>query len=168
MRWLTSANRSASYFQLERSIDNINYVPVGQLSRQGEQQNANYSFNDNIAGYNERLIYYRLRIVDINGNTTFSKIVAVSANLSNSPTFAVAPNPVKDQAQLVFTSNADANLDIRIYSASGRLVHSVSSSIFKGSSLVTIPEAQTWPRGIYVVRANIGGEMLTQKMTLVK
>ena len=168
LRWLTSANRSASYFQVERSMDNINYVPVGQLSRQGEQQNANYSFNDNIAGYNERLIYYRLRIVDINGNTTFSKIVAVSANISTSPTFAVAPNPVKDQAQLAFTTNVDANLDIRIYSASGKLVHSVSTSIFKGSSLVTIPEVQTWPRGIYVVRASIGGEMLTQKMTLVK
>ena len=168
LRWSTSSNRSSSYYQVERSTDNAQFVPVGKLVRQGDLETATYTFNDNVSGYDNSIIYYRLRIVDINGSSSFSKIVAISVGDQTGPKFVVAPNPVKDQAQLVLNTNYDAKLEIRIYSSSGTLVHTLNTSITKGASVFTIPEVQYWPRGVYIVKASVGTDMFTQKMTLIK
>ena len=168
LRWTTTSNKSTAYYQVERSTDNIKFIPIGKLMRQGDLQTANYSFNDNVLGFDNSLIYYRLRIVDINGNYSYSKIAAISVGEVNAPNFIVAPNPVRDQAQLVFNTNHDSNLDIKIYSTSGKLVHALNTLVTKGASVFTIPEVQYWPRGVYIVKVSAGTEVFTQKMTLTK
>ena len=168
LRWTASSNNSALYYQVERSTDNGKFVSVGRLMRQGDSQTASYSFNDNVSAYDNSIVYYRLSIVDVNGNISYSKIVAVSVGEPSGPKFRVAPNPVKDQASLVFNTNQDAELNIKIYSSSGTLVHSLNARVSRGAAVFTIPEVQYWPRGVYIVKANVGTEAFTEKMTLIR
>ena len=168
LQWTTSANKSASYFQIERSVNNQQFVPIGKLARQGEQQTANYSFNDNIGELLNSTIYYRVRMIDLNGNTSFSKIVIISPNNGGLPRFTITPNPVRKEAQLVFESHQDANLNLTIFSSTGQVVYTLRSRMAKGTSRLIIPEVQSLPRGIYVVKAVAGDRPFTQKMILIK
>jgi hypothetical protein len=168
LNWSTSANKYTSYFQVERSINNQQFTAVGKLTREGEQETADYIYNDNVGDFADGIIYYRLRIIDINGNTTFSKILAAPFGSAQSSRLVVSPNPVKNQAQLVFTINSDENLQIRIYNSSGELIHTIATLARKGRSIVTIPQVQHWPTGVYIVRANVGEETIVQKLVVTK
>jgi hypothetical protein len=168
LNWSTSANKYTSYFQVERSINNQQFTAVGKLTREGEQETADYVYNDNVGDFADGIVYYRLRIIDINGNTTFSKILAAPFGSAQASRLVVSPNPVKNQAQLVFTINSDENLQIRIYNSSGELIHTVATLARKGRSIVTIPQVQNWPTGVYIVRANVGEEIIVQKLVVTK
>jgi hypothetical protein len=168
LKWTTSANKLASYFQVERSISNQAFAPVGKLLNQTDLETADYTFNDNVGDFASGVVYYRLRIVDINGNVSFSKIVAASFDNSEASKFVIAPNPVRKQAQFIFTSDHDTNLQIKIFNTSGELILTSSGTARKGRWMVTIPDVQQWPTGVYIVRATLGNEMLVQKLVVTK
>ncbi|HYJ38288.1 MAG TPA: T9SS type A sorting domain-containing protein, partial [Chitinophagaceae bacterium] len=141
---------------------------VGRLMRQGNQQTATYTYNDLLNTFTNSITYYRIRIVDINGNSTYSKIVAISPENINSTKFLITPNPVEKEASLVFTNLEDANVQVKIYNNAGMLHHTINTTLVKGTTVLTISEVENWPAGIYMVRAIIGDKLLTQKMILPK
>ncbi|HYJ38287.1 MAG TPA: T9SS type A sorting domain-containing protein [Chitinophagaceae bacterium] len=164
LHWSTTANKSTAYFQIERSLDNLSFNQIGELKRQGEQETGSYSFRDTISILRRLPVFYRLKIIDVNGNYSYSKVVALSS-VPDAPTrFIITPNPVQSQAQLLFVSSDIANLKIEVFNNSGRLVHSVSRHVNIGTSIISFPEAQSWPNGIYLIRAMVGETALTQKM----
>ncbi len=167
LRWTTTANRSANYFEIERSSNNDNFEPIGKLMSAGELQTADYSFNDNIGAYDNSIVYYRLRIIDINGNTSYSKVAAVAIGISSSK-LTITPNPVQQHAELVVTCNHDTNMEIRVYNISGKLMHTIINPLSKGSTIIDVPEVRRWPRGVYIVKANLGDETLTGKLVLTQ
>jgi len=167
LKWTTTSNKFASYFQVERSINNQPFAPIGKLVNQTDVESADYTYNDNVGDLTSGVVYYRLRIVDINGNISFSKIVAAPFD-SQGTRFVIAPNPVRKLAQFVFTNDQDANLQIKIFNTSGELIFTRSTRATKGRSIVAIPEVQQWPTGVYIVRAMLGEQMLVQKLVVTQ
>ena len=168
LKWFTSANQFTSYFQVERSVNNQQFVPIGKLVRQGEQESANYTYDDNVGQLASGIVYYRLRIIDINGNTTFSKVIAAPFGSGEASKLLIAPNPVKKQAQFILTADHDANVQIKIFNTSGALIHTTASLARKGRSIIMIPGVQQWPTGVYIVRATVGEEIIVDKLVVTK
>lgn len=94
LKWSTAQEVNNSHFEIERSIDGIEFTNIGSLK--GATNSAikiNYTFND-YAPF-RRINYYRLKQYDKDGKFTYSKIITVD-NLKISPTIKIFPNPFTD------------------------------------------------------------------------
>ena len=136
--WKTASEKNAAHFDIQRSSDNTAWSSIGQVKAINNAYGSDYQFVDAqpLSGTN----YYRLQMVDANGSTEASKIVAVTANGNKS--LKVYPNPAKD----VLTIITDANTEgVSIFDINGRLVLSVVDK----SQNVNI---QNLASGVYFVR----------------
>ena len=137
--WSTASEKNAAHFDIQRSNDNTAWTSIGQVKAVNNVYGSDYQFIDAqpLSGTN----YYRLQMVDANGATELSKIVAVNASTGNK-SLKIYPNPAKD----VLTILTDANTEgVSIFDINGRLVLSVVDK----SQNVNI---QNLASGVYFVR----------------
>lgn len=77
LNWQTVSELNASHFEIERSTDGYNFISVGKIVVSSNYTtNGNYFYSDNegsAAGY----YFYRLKLVDLDGTFTLSKIVKI-------------------------------------------------------------------------------------------
>ena len=108
--WVTSSEINVSHFNVQRSIDGINFITVGKVVAKGASK---YSFidNTNLTG----VVYYRLEVVDKNGGLSYSEIKQL---IIDNGQLIISPNPAKD-----FISISGGNIkEVRISDVSGRVI----------------------------------------------
>ncbi len=91
LQWKTANEINNAYFSVEHSVNGINFQPIGKVAGHGTvslQQQYQFIDDNPAKGIN----YYRLKQVDIDGNFTYSKTVAVSFDEVAS-LFKIYPNP---------------------------------------------------------------------------
>jgi len=91
LSWATALEINSSHFNVERSTDLKEFATIGKISSAGDsRQQINYSFLDEapLPGVN----YYRLKQIDKDGTSDYSKIIAVSPQTDASQ-FVIYPNP---------------------------------------------------------------------------
>ena len=159
LSWATATELNSDFFEVQRSLDLINYEGIGQIKSAGNSRTKiDYKFIDEapLPGIN----YYRLKQVDKDGSNEFSKIVAVNVT-SDTPTFVIYPNPADgDRIQLRF-DNIDLE-GIRITDMMGRDVNfRVEAS--NDNSLALLPR-QRLQAGLYVVSFANNGRQVYQKL----
>ncbi|MFL5728296.1 MAG: beta strand repeat-containing protein, partial [Cytophagaceae bacterium] len=82
LSWLTASEQNNSHFDVERSLDGINFAKIGQVDGNGTSlQNKSYNFTDLTAAPGTS--YYRLRQVDLNGSYTYSGVRSISNSGEN-------------------------------------------------------------------------------------
>ncbi|HEX4373599.1 MAG TPA: hypothetical protein VHZ50_09885 [Puia sp.] len=94
LHWNINAVNYSNHFDIERSVDGINFEKVGdakQISSSNE-----YSFEDNfkasLARNND--LYYRLKQTDANNKSVFSKVLIVrSYNSKSVEAISITPDP---------------------------------------------------------------------------
>jgi hypothetical protein len=80
----------------------------------------------------------------------------------------VAPNPVRGSGRIAFTLNRAANLAVRVYDGAGRVARTVfQGRQAAGRQYLTLDASDLAP-GVYFVRADADGSVLTVPVTVVK
>lgn len=123
LRWATSSEKNFDFFNVERSVDALEFYPIGApIQGAGNSTSRiNYSFLDDNP-LNGRS-YYRLKATDFDGTVEYHKIVRV--DYSDLQTFLkVFPNPSKG-GNFKVSINAEpvANSSIKIYNIIGEEVY---------------------------------------------
>ena len=90
-KWNTASEENVHYFEIERSIDGINFEPVVRTTSKGNQANE-YSYNDEVSML-AGTIYYRLKSVDNNGNFAYSEIESIYIKATKNIIADIYPNP---------------------------------------------------------------------------
>ena len=118
VKWETSMEHTSKLFEIERSADARTWSKIGELQATGESTMVkNYSFSDKqpLADSN----YYRLKIIDFDDTSEYSKIIGITWNTQSDLT--VFPNPARDK--IYFLSVKDfAVKKIELYDKSGKMV----------------------------------------------
>jgi hypothetical protein len=144
LTWQTSQEVNTSYFDVERSANGTDFSPIGKVMASGNSTTTkNYSFPDNDP--NSGINFYRLRIADLDGKSSYSKIVSVSFD-GNKNLVEIFPNPVKNTLHVRVTgSSEDARL--RITDLSGRRVKE-QRVLLNGNTSLSI-DINNLPNGTY-------------------
>lgn len=79
--WTAFNDEETTTFEIERSIDGINFIKVGSIPSQIENGNLNYNFTDVNPGYTK--LNYRLKEVFEDKSTKTSNIVSIDHILTN-------------------------------------------------------------------------------------
>lgn len=119
--WKTVTENMGDHFIIERSLDGNSFTSVGSVDSKGTP--AEYSFVDEtpIPGLN----YYRLQMVDVNGRTSYSKVVTATMKPEG---FAIAvyPNPAKDKITVRVFGESGNGAQAVLTDLSGKLIRSIS------------------------------------------
>ena len=90
------------HFEVDRSVDSCSFDAIGIVFAADHSTIDNtYSFNDNISSINTGLIYYRLKITDINGSYKYSDLVTMRLEkVQSQANVSAYPNPAVNKLRI--------------------------------------------------------------------
>ena len=123
LSWTTVWEVNSDRFEIERSFDRADFTFVGSLPAKGESMEpVEYQAIDpGIVFFEENIIYYRLKQIDINGAFTYSDIKELHI-LKPDQNFLYYPNPAHSQVTLQFNQSDDPIMEISLWNPLGQRV----------------------------------------------
>ncbi len=113
LSWSTASEINNSHFEIERSVDGINFEYIGQIEGAGNSnQIQNYNFMDRNPLKGQ--IFYRLKQIDFDENSTYSKIVQIQNKESIDLSMAIKDKNLLIKFGQTFTG------EIKIYNIEGQ------------------------------------------------
>jgi hypothetical protein len=131
--WEVAAENGILYYEVQRSIDNLNFVSIGSMVSSGNSRNlVAYHWVDRNPTIGRN--YYRIRSIGFDAAVKYSPIATVN-NAAKSATISVFPNPVLDNKITVEFKNKMAGVyTIRILSTTGNVVYQTKLKHFTGNN----------------------------------
>lgn len=164
LQWITAAEEGVSHYEIQRSLDTRLYQVVGQHPAIGGQEHTTYTFADSDAqNLKQSNIYYRIKSIDFDGQSSLSSIVELSSGEAINPIkLSAYPNPATDFIELsVYAPEGE----IQIVNLSGSVLWKRTTT----GTQVNLQERvdlQGWASGIYFVRVVNDYGTETQKIVL--
>ena len=161
INWTTAQEINSNVFEIERMIQSSNYMDarisvwkkIGDI-KAAENSNSfkNYEFIDQAASNNKIVtIFYRLKIIDNDGNFSYSKIVSINLFDEFEEKVEVFPNPFYDDLTIKINSSNNSNAILEIKDITGKILFFESIPLFSGNSYYNLKCEQTLQAGIYLV-----------------
>ncbi len=166
--WTTQSEVNIEKFEIERSTDAINYEYITALNATGSEGNtASYEYSDYLSG--NGTTYYRLKIIETDGSSYYSDIRSVNTE-SVDVTFDIFPNPVhkKDRLLMLELDNPKYAypLHAEIMNIDGQIIYDETFTLETGYNVFPIRLSNNISSGIYIVRVNKNGNMLSKKLLI--
>ncbi|MBE7170137.1 MAG: T9SS type A sorting domain-containing protein [Williamsia sp.] len=128
LQWNTSIEYNTDKFVVERSHDGTGFASIGSVAAKGDSlHSTGYAFVDRQPA--NGLNYYRLKMLDKDGQFTYSSIVSVNLGSVNFRP-AIYPNPVRTQLTVGGLTSGQAQT-IRLVDQAGHTVYSKTTSANK-------------------------------------
>jgi hypothetical protein len=144
LAWHTASELHSARFEVERSLDGVTFGKLDEVAAAGTSASTQrYSLTDVALPTGARVLYYRLRQVDLDGAATYSPVRAVPLGKGE---LALYPNPAARQTTL---RGAGAGQLVQVYDTMGRLVLTATTDAV-GTAELALP-AQVIA-GVYIVR----------------
>ena len=146
------------YFEIERSIDGVNFVTVGYVDGAGNSNSLlNYQFADNAPEQGQ--LYYRLSQVDFDGTREYAdKIVAVLYAGDDFGQLTIVPNPTHGLFRInVGRGMADGT--VRLISQSGTVVR-----MFEINGCEQSLDISDLQDGVYILQYTSNSKVLQHKV----
>ncbi len=107
LKWTTTSEKNASHFIIERSFDGVEYADIAMVFAAGNSDiSIDYSYNDKLPAGNSGIIYYRLKMVDMDGNNKSSLVRIVRVGKTTDAIKIQAyPNPVVNDIRITIPQN---------------------------------------------------------------
>ncbi|WP_240163668.1 right-handed parallel beta-helix repeat-containing protein [Spirosoma taeanense] len=161
LAWATTSERDADRFEVQRSHDLSEFVTLGEVKAKGNtSQRQYYGLLDGrpLDGVN----YYRLRQVDQDGKTAYSKIIsAVIDELS--PSLELLGNPIDGRLIQASVRNLPG-ANYHLSTLTGREL--MVNSDLQPDGVLTLTPAQPLPAGVYLLWTNNSATRLVQKIVV--
>lgn len=160
LKWYATFETNFKKYEIERSTDGIGYYKIGEVAGRNL---ANYSFTDNNLP-NTNTVFYRLKMIDIDGQFSNSKIVSVKIanNFSNA---LVYPNPTKGKLIVKLQQALTATSQLVIADLSGRIV--TLQQISNGQRNIDLSVSNLQP-GRYFIKLINNNELINQSFVIIK
>lgn len=148
--WTTATEVNNDYFTLEKSTDNENWIPFGDVNGAGNSNELiSYTFEDKdpMPGTS----YYRLKQTDFNGAYEYYGPVAVECS-NAAASILVYPNPAPENVVVVGTQDAQAT--IFLCDLTGRVIAQYPTSHLSEPTILNLEGVDS---GLYLIRVDCNG-----------
>ncbi len=163
LNW-TASETKFSHYIIERSTDGKSYSDRTMVFATGKESiDASYSFSENVSGVSEGLVYYRLKMVDIDGAFKYSQIRIIKLNSQKSGlAISTYPNPVQSELRITIPDSWQSQRVVYdMYSSNGTRIKRYVND--RASQTETIQLADVYP-GTYVIKLSSGSESAVQRI----
>lgn len=182
LTWQTAAETNNAGFRVQRRVADATapngnrtgegkWTQVGRRAGSGTTTEAqSYRFEDADLPPEADRLTYRLKQVDIDGTTSFSKEVTVErgavTELQLQDTY---PNPARTEATVRYAvpERSEGEVTLRLYDVLGRQVRTVPTDAKAGRHKHQL-DTNALSSGVYFLRLQAGGTVKTQRLTVVR
>jgi hypothetical protein len=154
---------SVAYYEIERSLDGINFAKINTVSRTGNSYTSTYSYTDFLTGITSPMIYYRIRQYDLDGSYYFSKIINLKKN-NKEQMLAVYPNPVENNMVIHLHATTPNDAIASVTNSSGAQVIFQQVRLATGNNSFSVNGIEKLLKGVYqltIIPAS--GEKMTRQ-----
>ena len=121
---------------VERSTDGRNFTTINTQQATALRCQSPFSYTDATA--NAGVNYYRIKMTDQDGRSTYSPLVVITGKAKAFETVSLYPNPVQTNTTLkIATANA-GNMQMVITDMSGRLMQKQTVRLQSGSNIISL------------------------------
>ena len=168
LNWSVGNNESVLHFELERSTDLVQYTPVTKIFRKNGTGPEYYSYTDDIRGITATQVFYRLKIKNINGLVQYSRVIGFTIDNAAKAGLLVSPNPARNHAQLAISSGENSTARILVYDQTGKIINTRLQALVKGTTVLSFNDLASWKSGVYIIKVQMGRDILTAKIIVGK
>jgi hypothetical protein len=169
LNWLVAEQIDFSHFELERSFEGSDFKYLATIAALPGAGTIDYAYTDKAAlKANVSTIYYRLKMVDIDGKTTYSDIVKLSNNKQKDFEITNFQNPLmgnKIKFELLTKGNQKASFSITdLY---GRQLYKMQQNCTAGRNQIAFSDNLMLSSGVYFLNIQLDNEAM-QSIKFVK
>lgn len=169
--WGITPDSDPDHFIIERSRDAINYSTLARVdATQGINNGTRLNFSFQDASPPPGDVYYRLRMVDLSGTVTYSRIVHIGRGTStvDGNALAVFPTLVSNRSLFLKSGRALTAVSVKLHDMSGRLLHTQDISRVEANRVISLfPGLAKVPGGTYFVSISEGGRPLFTQRVII-
>ncbi|NCQ18451.1 MAG: T9SS type A sorting domain-containing protein [Ignavibacteria bacterium] len=168
LSWQTATEKNSSYFEVQRKSEKNDWVSVGKVSASGTTtERVKYSFTEK--NVNGTAALYRLKMVDLDGSSSYSKEVEVKVDVPvNFELSQNYPNPFNPSTTIKYAVPVDSKVRLDIYSTLGELVVTLVNDLQTTGNYTVSFDASRFASGTYIYRLTANSTVITKKMLLIK
>jgi hypothetical protein len=150
LKWSSAGESGIASYEVQHSSDGVNFknIASGSLRAQNVSTNSSYAFADAVPF--QKLNYYRLKITETTGATTFSKIAVINNGKNSSTVMSIFPNPAVNYLNIQTKTGQTGKAALSIISGAGQIVYKSDYTI-ANQSIVNL-DVKKLSAGRYTVR----------------
>ena len=149
LKWATASEQNSKEFILERSLNGTDFSQIAITPAAGNSATErNYQYTDQrIDRLNSRVMFYRLKQVDMDGRFRYSNIVRLNYNKNGNTPAIVYPNPTKGVINILVGDNSVIGKEAVISDMNGKIIRRLIITAANQSI-----DLSSYPNGLYLIR----------------
>ena len=162
IQWKTAHEQNSQRFDIQKSSDGVSWSVVGIVPAAGNStETMSYSYTDP----NNENNYYRVAEYDVDGSTSYSKIIRA---LCASPgEMKLWPNPSGGPLHIMINAGQSSKITLKIYDSKGALITQQHNMLLKGSNQLAL-DISSAAAGMYTVMAEWNNGQSSQTLRVIK
>ncbi|MEO1258445.1 MAG: T9SS type A sorting domain-containing protein [Bacteroidota bacterium] len=160
--WQTALEINSSHFDVEKMTDGTEWHPLKTIPAKGNSSTtSNYQTIDEkpVVGLN----HYRLKMVDLDGSSAYSKIESV--RLKSTLQYSIFPNPVEREFNLNIDADQEGELTVEMYNARKQIILTGAYQL-DGSPFSQAFDVAGYTTGIYWLKLEINQAVYWEKIII--
>ncbi|WP_315824913.1 T9SS type A sorting domain-containing protein [Paraflavitalea speifideaquila] len=141
--WEATIDNNHDHFEIERSVDGVHFATLGRVGKEVA--------NRFIDAAPEQINYYRVRAVDQQGKSVYSRMV--SLEIRTSQNIVIYPNPVDRTLYVRLNLQVPAKILVTITDMAGRVQYQQPVNAGKGITQKQV-DVGAWPSQVYLVKTS--------------
>lgn len=167
LHWSVSAGSNPKSFEVERSSNGTNFAGILTVGAGNNTAITNFTATDKAPL--DGTSYYRLKITDLTGVITYSKILTVSLSSAGSEAVSFYPTVVSDGYVTLKSRNSVKNAVIAISDMSGRIISKQNmGNITAGQPVRISTGSHSQGRGLYIITLSESGVVMTTGKIIIQ
>ncbi|MET0634501.1 MAG: PA14 domain-containing protein [Chitinophagaceae bacterium] len=164
LNWKVSDDSNPDLFEIEKSTDGLSFRKIGT---EKATSSTTYSFTD--AAINAGTSFYRMKMTDLTGAVTYSKVISIRSTGSVSQGINVFPNIITGNSLYMEIAEVTDKAVVIISDVNGRQVNQqLIGRLAKGQISTIETSASKLPAGMYFLQVVDGNESIGVKRFIVK
>ncbi len=152
LNWQTLLEDKLTYFDIEKSIDGLNFQAVGTQKANNKPSEYTFTDNDNSGS----IFYYRLKINESDGSSYYSRTISVEGDKKDFNITKMFPNPTDKILNIEWQSVDAAPVNFILTDVLGRIVSKQNADSREGVNRFKV-DTDAFNSGIYFLTAEHNG-----------
>ncbi|MES2617528.1 MAG: T9SS type A sorting domain-containing protein [Bacteroidota bacterium] len=165
LNWATASEENVNRFEIYRSVDGKQFLPIGTVNATGNSNDLNeYAYYDvNATAVSKGTLYYKVKSIDNDGQSSWSSVSKVTTGSAVVTTVGLYPNPAVNTLNVNLNDLNASDVTIQIMDAFGKVVKSDINITNNNSFTVDVRNLES---GIYIINmTNADGIATSIKFT---
>jgi len=153
LNWATASETNNAYFEIQRSIDGVDFRAIGTVEAAGNSSVVNnYSFVD---AQTPCAAIYRLAIVDKDGAVEYSNTISLTKDCNVFGINNIAPIPATDHIIVSYDMITEGTVNINIIDVTGKVIDNINTMATTGNNTLQLT-VNTYQAGVYFISIHNG------------